>query len=147
MKRVIRLSERDLTRIVKRIIKETEMDSEMNKGNSGWKKVFDSLSVYKNPKIIKWNDYEEGAMSSLNWGSHKTGGYSWGLSIGNDTGVSFQSKDTDELETFDAITSENSFDVDDNYGGTLRLIDVDYNDPNDVNNSIQLIKSALNVLS
>jgi hypothetical protein len=68
------------------------------------------------------------------------------LSIGNTTGVSFQSKDETELETFDTLTSENGFDVDNKYGGTLRLIDVDYDDPSDTDNVVKLIISTLNKL-
>ena len=144
MKRVVRLTESDLARIVRRVIKEAEMDSDMSMTNTGWNKVYDALSVFKNPKIIKWKD-SDGANASLNWGSHKTGGNSWGLSVNSDGNISFQSEDDEELGIFDDITEENGFMVDDDYTDTLRIIKVDYT--KDSYNTIQLIKSALNALS
>jgi hypothetical protein len=144
MKRIVRLTERDLTRLVKKIIMETEMDSDMSMTNTGWNKVYDALSVFKNPKIIKWKD-SDGANASLNWGSHKTGGNSWGLSVNSDGNISFHSEDDEELGIFDDITEENGFMVDDDYTDTLRMLKVDYT--KDSYNTIQLIKSALNALS
>jgi hypothetical protein len=139
IKRFDSLLESTMGNVKPLINEETEMT------NSGWNTVFSELKAVQSPKTINWKD-SSGQNTSLNWGSHKTGGYTWGLSIGNTTGVSFQSKDETELETFDTLTSENGFDVDNKYGGTLRLIDVDYDDPSDTDNVVKLIISTLNKL-
>jgi hypothetical protein len=83
MKKVIRLTESDLVRLVKRVIKEQEEDE----NDKNWTSIVSSL-LSTNPKQIKMKDGNH----SLNWGSHSAGGYDWGLSIGKTGTFTFQSE-------------------------------------------------------
>ena len=94
MKRIHRLTEDDLTRIVKKVISEQPSGLNTDKGfdlnatlknktKTNDKGFEDNFSFIKmglsstNPKIIKMNDGD----TSLNWGSCKEAGHDWCISI------------------------------------------------------------------
>ena len=76
MKKVIRLTEADLARIVKRAIKE-----QVTKGrnNPRWIKLFNVLRNIGSPKVLTFKDFDGNPSQSLNWGTTKTSNADYGL--------------------------------------------------------------------
>jgi hypothetical protein len=81
MKRIVRLTERDLTRIVKRVLNEQGDATPKDRNNPRWKNLFNTLKNVNNPKILTFNSYEGVPSQSLNWGSAKTKGAPYALGI------------------------------------------------------------------
>ena len=93
MKKIVRLTEDDLTRIVKKVISEQPSGLNTDKGfdlnakfkipktnDKGFEDNFPFIKMglsSTNPKIIKMNDGD----MSLNWGSCKEAGHDWCISI------------------------------------------------------------------
>jgi hypothetical protein len=76
MKKVIRLTEADLARIVKRVIQE-----QVTKGrnNPRWIKLFNVLRNIGSPKVLTFKDFDGNPSQSLNWGTTKTSNADYGL--------------------------------------------------------------------
>ena len=79
-RKVIRLTESDLVRIVKRVLRE-------NVGGEGqYMDIIDELMSFQKPKVIKFKDPTTGEnVISLNWGENAGPGHSWGLTIKSDS--------------------------------------------------------------
>jgi len=116
MKRIIRLTESDLTRIVKRVIKESEELTAPNLNptyDGDWKKIYNVLKNVTDtsgnkPKIINFK-HDGKPVTTLNWGSHSDVGKkkNWGLSIGSDDRtISFQTKDENLAKIFNKVTGK-----------------------------------------
>lgn len=78
MKKVIKLTESDLMRIVKRVIKENEMMTGKTPQGAEkplWKNFVSTLKTLSYPpKVLTWTNYgDKYQMQSLNWGRAKTG--------------------------------------------------------------------------
>ena len=111
MKRIIRLTESDLARIVRRVISETEEESQnmlLDKNwltiSSGLKSVTDSSGNM--PKIINFTSDGE-KITSLNWGRHSEAGKKkkWGLSISSDDQeLKFTTEDETTSEIYEDLT-------------------------------------------
>lgn len=90
MKRIVRLTESDLARIVRRVISETEEESQNMLPDKNWLTIYSGLKTVSDssgnmPKIIN-STYEGKKRTSLNWGSHSEAGKKkkWGLNVSSD---------------------------------------------------------------
>jgi hypothetical protein len=140
MKKVIRLSESDLARIVKRVISEQEaVDSE----EQNWLKTLSGLKTFNNPKVINFK-YGGKPITSLNWGKHSDAGKNknWGLSVSSDGSITFQTSDQIQSKLF-----ENKMGVKNNYNNLSKNYsykgDVDFSSPQNI---ISKIKSVITIL-
>jgi hypothetical protein len=85
MKKIIRLTESDLTRIVKRVIKEQNKVEE-GRNNPNWVNLVSKLKTLSySPKILTFNSYDTPPIpsQSLNWGTTKSPNGKYGLAIGS----------------------------------------------------------------
>jgi hypothetical protein len=103
MKKIIRLTESDLARIVKRIIIEEE---EMTT-NDNWVTIKNRLKLVtdsdgNNPKTIDFK-YKNKPMTTLNWGNKSDQGKrkNWGLGIGSDGNLVFITSDEIQSKIFE----------------------------------------------
>ena len=78
MKKVVRLTEADLVRIVKRVIKEQGITG---RNNPRWVKLFNVLRNIGSPKVLTFKDFDGNPSQSLNWGTAKGPNGKYGLSI------------------------------------------------------------------
>ena len=122
---------------VKPLINEDEM--------AGWSAVKKSL-MGTSPKVINFN-YNGKPITSLNWGSHKSPGFKWGLSLSSDSGIKFQTDIESNTKIFsDKVKqaglpfNKSSFFNDESKRWSTR-IDLDYSDPQKI---ITLIKDIIN---
>ena len=69
MKKVVRLTEADLTRIIKRVIQEQGITG---RNNPRWTKLFNVLRNIGSPKVLTFKDFDGNPSQSLNWGTTKT---------------------------------------------------------------------------
>jgi hypothetical protein len=122
MKKVIKLTESDLMRIVKRVISEQNSAGAKqvqpykgsiptkNKTHTGlgdnsfdknWLTILSGLKNFNSPKVINVN-YDGKPITSLNWGIHSDSGRNknWGLSISSDNNFVFQTKDEIQSKVF-----------------------------------------------
>ena len=76
MKKVVRLTEADLVRIVKRVIKEQGITG---RNNPRWIKLFNVLRNIGSPKVLTFKDFDGNPSQSLNWGTTKTSNANYGL--------------------------------------------------------------------
>jgi hypothetical protein len=76
MKKVVRLTEADLVRIVKRVIKEQGITG---RNNPRWVKLFNVLRNIGSPKVLTFKDFDGNPSQSLNWGTTKTSNANYGL--------------------------------------------------------------------
>jgi hypothetical protein len=96
MAKIVRLTERDLTRLVRKVIKEqTESDLNQVGSKNLWSQIEKGLITFNNPKVIRSKTIDEGKpFTSLNWGSHKEKGHNWGVSVSSDDNdLAFQTSD------------------------------------------------------
>jgi hypothetical protein len=133
MGRIVRLTEQDLARIVKRVIREQEE-------TSGWENVKKQLINYESPKVINFT-YEGKPTTSLNWGMHsRRGKDNWGLSISSDDGIKFQTTDEVQSLLFKSITKNKSMV---NYNNRWSTdFDLNYTD----SKIVPMIKNLIDVL-
>lgn len=85
MKRIIRLTESDLTRIVKRVIKE-QSSTEEGRNNPQWVNLVSKLKTLSYPpKVLTFNSYDTPSVpsQSLNWGTAKGSNGKYALTIGS----------------------------------------------------------------
>jgi hypothetical protein len=85
MKKIIRLTESDLTRIVKRVIKEQNKVEE-GRNNPNWVNLVSKLKTLSySPKILTFNSYDTPPIpsQSLNWCTTKSPNGKYGLAIGS----------------------------------------------------------------
>ena len=103
MKKVIRLTESDLMRIVKRVISEQSLGDKPS-FDKNWLKTLSGLKNFNNPKVINFK-YEGEPVTSLNWGIHSDQGRkkNWGLSLSSDNSLSFQTKDEIQSKVFQTV--------------------------------------------
>jgi hypothetical protein len=101
MKRIVRLTESDLARIVRRVISE-EMEQES--GLDGWSKIVTSLQN-TNPKLIKMKDGDQ----SLNWYGHRP---KWNIAISKNGSFLFTIYgDLEKLELIQKLCKMKGFPV------------------------------------
>jgi hypothetical protein len=84
MKKIVRLTESDLVRLVKRVVNEQLLPNAANykgRNNPRWIKIFETLKSVGNPKILTFMEEGEIPGQSLNWGKSKSpmGNYAMGL--------------------------------------------------------------------
>ena len=125
MKKIIRLTESDLTRIVKRVIREEEKGLTGGgklTGDEDFSSVIKSLKTFNSPKIINFQ-WEGKPMTTLNWGKMSERGKdkSWGYAIGTDGHQTFLSTDPREAKLFEMIMKQKTNKNTENYSyvGTL----------------------------
>jgi hypothetical protein len=102
MKKIVRLTESDLARIVKRVINE-EMDAEsLTDTGSDFSSVIKSLKTFNSPKIINFQ-WKGKPMTTLNWGKMSDRGKdkSWGYAIGTDGKQTFLTTNPKESKLFE----------------------------------------------
>jgi len=134
MKRIIRLTESDLTRIVRRVIQEQETGfpssliggggsksiggggSKSIGGGKDFSSVISSLKTFNIPKVINFQDNGE-LMTTLNWGKMSDRGKtkSWGYTIGSDGYQVFLSTNPREAKLFEMIMGKKTEKVTENY--------------------------------
>jgi len=141
MKKIIRLTESDLARLVKRVIIEQERDNEI-----GWNVILKGLANYGNPKKIITPEVQ-----SLNWGMLKGSGYNWGLGIADNGSLPFQTTDEIQSKLFLNVIKEFGYNVGSyfkhTYQGKTRWgdsIKLDYSNPEKI---IKMVKKLVDVLS
>ena len=115
----INLTESDLKRIVKKVLKEqTDIEGSLSgalsagavgasKEIGNWSDVYDGLKNFESPKIINFKDQEGNEITSLNWGSHKSKtNDGWGVSIGSDrlTNITFTTEKKNLSDVFHTVT-------------------------------------------
>ena len=116
MKRIVRLTERDLTRIVKQVISETEEESQNMLTDKNWLTIYNGLKTVSDssgnmPKIINFT-YEGKKITSLNWGNHSEAGKKkkWGLSMGSDDQeLGFSTKDEMTSKRYENLSGGKSY--------------------------------------
>ena len=70
MKKVVRLTESDLTRIIKRVIQEQGITG---RNNPRWVKLFNVLRNIGSPKVLTFKDfYQANGMEVYAWSGFKT---------------------------------------------------------------------------
>ncbi len=79
MKKVIRLTEDDLTRLVSKVLIEQELQK--GRKNPRWINFFNKLKVVGNPKVLTFTDFDKIENQSLNWGTAKNKNARYGLGI------------------------------------------------------------------
>jgi hypothetical protein len=141
MKRIIRLTESDLTRIVRRVIQEQETGfpssliggggskstgggGSKSTGGGGSKSTggnaintfINTLKTFNTPKVINYQDNGE-PMTTLNWGKMSDRGKnkSWGYAIGTDGYQVFLSTNPREAKLFEMIMGKKTEKVTENY--------------------------------
>jgi hypothetical protein len=140
MKKIIRLTETDLARIVKRVVSE---QMEMGSGDQNWLKILSGLKTFNNPKVINFKS-DGKPITSLNWGKHSDSGKNknWGLSVSSDGSMTFQTSDQIQSKLF-----ENKMGVKNNYNSLSKNYsynsDMDFSIPQDI---ISKIKSVITIL-
>jgi len=147
MKRIVRLTESDLARIVRRVISETEEESQnmlLDKNwltiSSGLKSVTDSSGNM--PKIINWTD-EEGNQQSLNWGNKSEAGKKkkWGLSLSTyNHNLEFATEDEATSEIYENLTDRTCSKSGPYYTDELPL---NYSIPNTVISTVKKIVKGM----
>jgi hypothetical protein len=83
MKKVVRLTEADLTRIIKRVIQEQSNVKE-GRNNPNWINLVSKLkNLTYSPRVLTFNSYDVPPIQSqsLNWGTAKGPNGKYGLSI------------------------------------------------------------------
>jgi hypothetical protein len=84
MKKVIRLTESDLTRIVRRVVEEVESSAKEGRNNPLWINLVSKLrGLSYSPKVLTFNTYDTPPISSqsLNWGTAKGPNGKYALAI------------------------------------------------------------------
>lgn len=110
MKRIVRLTESDLARIVRRVISEKEEESQNMLIDKNWLTIFSGLKSVTDssgnmPKIIKFTSDGE-KITSLNWGTHSEAGKKkkWGLSMSSDDQeLKFSTEDETTSEIYENL--------------------------------------------
>jgi len=107
MKRIIRLTESDLTRIVRRVIMEEEslnLDSTGSSVSKNWPSILSGLKSFNNPKVINFK-FKGNPMTSLNWGTNSEQGKdkNWGISLSSDNNFVFLTKDMIQSKVFNSV--------------------------------------------
>jgi len=145
MKRIVRLTESDLARIVKRVIKEEQLN---NSSDDNWPIIYSGLKSFtdvsgNNPKIIPYM-YAGKKITSLNWGNHSEAGKKkpWGISVSSDDQrLKFGTQDEDTADVYESLTGKSpSFDGK-YYTDDLTL---DYSNPQNVISKVKKIIKGLN---
>jgi len=134
MKKIIRLTESDLTRIVRRVIQEQETGfpssliggggsksiggggSKSIGGGKDFSSVISSLKTFNIPKVINFQDKGE-LMTTLNWGKMSDRGKnkSWGYAIRSDGHQVFLSTNPREAKLFEMIMGKKTEKHTENY--------------------------------
>jgi len=141
MKKIVRLTESDLVRIVKRVISEQENNKPSFDKN--WLTILSGLKNFNSPKVINFND-DGKPITSLNWGTHSESGRNknWGLSISSDNSLAFQTKDEIQSKVFNTVMrlkpNFNSLSKNYSYSG-----DINFSNPNEVISKIKNIILSL----
>jgi hypothetical protein len=78
MKKIVRLTESDLVRLVNKVIKE---ESKTDRNNPRWIKLFNVLKGIGNPKVLTFKDFDGKLSQSLNWGTTKQRNANYALAI------------------------------------------------------------------
>jgi len=141
MRKVVRLTESDLVRIVKRVI--SEQSNNKPSFDKNWLTILSGLKNFNNPKVINFND-DGKTITSLNWGTHSQSGRNknWGLSISSDNSLAFQTKDEIQSKVFNTVmrlkSNFNSLSKNYSYSG-----DINFSNPNEVISKIKNIILSL----
>lgn len=136
MKKVVRLTENDLVKIVKRVINE---QSPMV--DKSWSIILSGLKQFNNPKVINFTSKDK-RITSLNWGTHSEQGRTknWGLSLSSDNDLVFQTTDENQSNVFQQVTGLKPNDLSNRY---LYSGKMNFNNPNEVVSKVQKIIKSL----
>lgn len=147
MKRIIRLTESDLARIVKRVISETEEESQNMLPDKNWLTIYNGLKTVSDssgnmPKIINFT-YEGKKITSLNWGNHSDAGKKkkWGLSMdSNDQELFFATEDEMTSKIYEKLSGGKSYYDGKHYGVDLPL---NYSNPQTVISTVKKLVKGI----
>jgi len=142
MKKIVRLTESDLARIVRRVINE-----EMESANDNWSIIYSGLKSFTDvsgnrPKIIPFM-YEGKKITSLNWGNHSDAGRKkpWGISVSSDDQrLNFGTEYKDTAELYKKLTGKSTYFDGKYYSDDLTL---DYSNPQNVISTVKKIITGL----
>ena len=145
MKRIIRLTENDLARIVKRVIKEEQLN---NTSDDNWPIIYSGLKSFtdvsgNSPKIIPFI-YDGKKITSLNWGNHSDAGKKkpWGISVSSDDQrLKFGTQDENTADLYKTLTGKSP-----NFDGKYYTneLTLDYSNPQNVILKVKKIIKGLN---
>ena len=116
MRRIIKITQSDLARIVKRVISEKEEESQNMLLDKNWLTIYNGLKSVTDssgnmPKVINFT-YEGKKITSLNWGNHSDAGKKkkWGLSMSSDDQeLGFSTEDETTSKTYEKLTSRKCY--------------------------------------
>jgi hypothetical protein len=118
MKKVIRLTESDLIRLVKRVISE---QNKTDRNNPRWIKLFSVLKGIGDPKILTFKDFDGNPSQSLNWGTAKQRGANYALSIDDSKEELYLFSDNKNLEPkLHQWWAEKGYEID-KYGKSVKI--------------------------
>jgi|LakMenE18May11ns_1017448.scaffolds.fasta_scaffold9845628_2 hypothetical protein len=143
MKKVIKLTESELTNLIKNIISEVN-----NMVDDNWMIIKEKLKSY-DPQSVSIT-YEGRDIEKLSFGIYKRSRYDWGLSVDSDGEIDFQTFSIDKSKLYAGIIKKYGLTIDENDMYSViakRYIDsqkVDISNPNKV---ITLMTELLNTLS
>ena len=143
MKKVIKLTESELTNLIKTIISEVN-----NMVDDNWMLIKEKLKSY-DPQSVSIT-YEGRDIEKLSFGIYKRSRYDWGLSVDSDGEIDFQTFSIDKSKLYAGIIKKYGLTIDENDMYSViakRYIDsqkVDISNPNKV---ITLMTELLNTLS
>jgi hypothetical protein len=143
MKKVIKLTESELTNLIKNIISEVN-----NMVDDNWMLIKEKLKSY-DPQSVSIT-YEGRDIEKLSFGIYKRSRYDWGLSVDSDGEIDFQTFSIDKSKLYAGIIKKYGLTIDENDMYSViakRYIDsqkVDISNPNKV---ITLMTELLNTLS
>jgi hypothetical protein len=143
MKKIIKLTESDLTRIVRRVISEQKKESEDMTFDKNWVTIYNGLKTVTDssgnmPKIINFT-YEGKKMQSLNWGTFSEAGKKkkWGLGIdSHDPELVFATKDEMTSKKYESLTGKKCIKTPSYYSYELPL---NYSKPDQVISTVKKI--------
>jgi len=143
MRKVIKLTESELTNLIKNIISEVN-----NMVDDNWMLIKEKLKSY-DPQSVSIT-YEGRDIEKLSFGIYKRSKYDWGLSVDSDGEIDFQTFSIDKSKLYAGIIKKYGLTIDENDMYSViakRYIDsqkVDISNPNKV---ITLMTELLNTLS
>ena len=145
MKKIIRLNESDLARIVRRVISEEQVTVP---STDNWPIIFSGLKTFADvtgnaPKIIPFT-YEGQKITSLNWGNHSEAGRKkpWGISISSeDPDLKFGTQDENVANIYKKLTNKSP-----RFDGKYFTDDLtlDYSNPQSTISTVKKIIKGLN---
>jgi hypothetical protein len=153
MKKIIRLTESDLVRIVKRVINEKEEESQNMLPDKNWLTIYNGLKTVTDssgnmPKIITFID-DDGInptnkkITSLNWGNHSDAGKkkNWGLSMSSDDQeLGFSTKDETTSKKYENLTGQKCYKSPSYYSHELPL---NYSNPETVISTVKKLVKGM----